>query len=304
VLLTANDAQYVKWQSRIMYFYYKKVKAENPNSGFGGFTRILHSGREDNLMHEIPTVVVDPLPPGTDEGYVVLHRPYAFKQWLERYADGIEEEFVLMSEPDHLYLRPMPLLATPLKAAAFPFFYINPMDPKYTPIVQRFNKVKAPMSMFAPIGNSPVMISKTSLKKVVPLWHELAVTMKKDPEANAAFGWVVEMWAYSIASAQAGVTYQLFPEMALQPPWDTEFKLGGMDAYMIHYTYGDDFDDSGRFTPGKVGSWHFDKRDYMAKAPEKQTPPPLAANKVVHKLIEMLNTAIDEIPKGGTPWGI
>ena len=31
-----------------------------------------------------------------------------------------------MSEPDHLYLRPMPLLATEKKAAAFPFFYINP----------------------------------------------------------------------------------------------------------------------------------------------------------------------------------
>ena len=49
-----------------------------------------------------------------------------------------------------------------------------PEDPKFTPIVQRFNDVKAPISMFAPIGNSPVMISKTALKKVVPLWHELA----------------------------------------------------------------------------------------------------------------------------------
>jgi len=52
-----------------------------------------------------------PCPPSiNDEGYVVLHRPYAFKQWLEKYADTIEEEYVLMSEPDHLYLRGMPLL--------------------------------------------------------------------------------------------------------------------------------------------------------------------------------------------------
>lgn len=216
-----------------------------------------------------------------------------------------EEEYVLMSEPDHLYLRPMPLLATPKRAAAFPFFYIDPKDPKFTPIVQRFNEANAPLSMFAPIGNSPVMISKTSLKKVVPLWHDLAVKMKKDPEANNAFGWVVEMWAYSIASAQVGVEYNLFPEMMLQPPWDATFKLQGKDAYMIHYTYGDDFDESGRFTPGKVGAWHFDKRDYMVKAPEKLAPPPRGANAVVHKLIDMINTAIDEIPKnGGLPWGI
>jgi hypothetical protein len=32
----------------------------------GGFTRILHSGKADNLMDEIPTVVVDPLPEGLD----------------------------------------------------------------------------------------------------------------------------------------------------------------------------------------------------------------------------------------------
>jgi hypothetical protein len=28
----------------------------------GGFTRLLHSGKPDDLMDEIPTVVVDPLP--------------------------------------------------------------------------------------------------------------------------------------------------------------------------------------------------------------------------------------------------
>jgi hypothetical protein len=46
-------------------------------------------------------------------------------------------------------------------------------------------------------------------------------------EANQAFGWVVEMWAYSIASAQAGVEYNLHPEMMLQPPWDATFQLAG-----------------------------------------------------------------------------
>jgi hypothetical protein len=28
----------------------------------GGFTRLLHSGHADDLMDEIPTMVVDPLP--------------------------------------------------------------------------------------------------------------------------------------------------------------------------------------------------------------------------------------------------
>ena len=65
VALTATDAPYNKWQCRIMYYWYKQKKAL-PGSDMGGFTRILHSGNRDNLMDEIPTFVVDPLPPGLD----------------------------------------------------------------------------------------------------------------------------------------------------------------------------------------------------------------------------------------------
>lgn len=65
VALTATDAPYSKWQCRIMYYWYKKVK-DMPGSEMGGFTRVLHSGEPDNLMDEIPTFVVDPLPAGMD----------------------------------------------------------------------------------------------------------------------------------------------------------------------------------------------------------------------------------------------
>lgn len=65
VALTATDAPYNKWQCRIMYYWYKKQRGL-PGSEMGGFTRILHSGKADNLMDEIPTAVVDPLPAGLD----------------------------------------------------------------------------------------------------------------------------------------------------------------------------------------------------------------------------------------------
>lgn len=45
----------------------------------GGFTRILHSGEADDLMDEVPTVVVDKLPESAlkNSSYVVLNRPCA-----------------------------------------------------------------------------------------------------------------------------------------------------------------------------------------------------------------------------------
>lgn len=71
VALTATDAAYSKWQCRIMYYWYKRMK-ERDGSDMGGFTRVLHSGKPDNLMEEIPTFVVDPLPEGLDRVSISL----------------------------------------------------------------------------------------------------------------------------------------------------------------------------------------------------------------------------------------
>ena len=71
VALTATDSAYNQWQCRIMYYWYKKVK-DLHGSEMGKFTRILHSGRPDQLMDEIPTFVVDPLPEGLDRVNIFL----------------------------------------------------------------------------------------------------------------------------------------------------------------------------------------------------------------------------------------
>lgn len=66
--VTASDSVYNTWQCRVMYYWFKKARAEaGPDGEMGGFTRILHSGRLDQFMEEIPTFVADPLPPGMDQ---------------------------------------------------------------------------------------------------------------------------------------------------------------------------------------------------------------------------------------------
>lgn len=75
VAVTATDAAYSQWQCRIMYYWYKKMK-DMPGSAMGKFTRILHSGRGDQLMNEIPTFVVDPLPEGLDRVCTFTFLPF------------------------------------------------------------------------------------------------------------------------------------------------------------------------------------------------------------------------------------
>lgn len=287
--LTATDSSYNRWQCRVMYYWHKKFSSQ-PGSDMGGFTRVLHSGKPDNLMDEIPTFVVDPLPPGLDQGYIVLNRPWAFVQWLKQ-AD-IEEEYILMAEPDHIIVKPIPNLATEHLPAAFPFFYITPE--KYETVVRKFfPKDKGPVTNIDPIGNSPVIISKASLEKIAPSWLNVSLAMKNDPEADKAFGWVLEMYGYAIASALHGVRHALRKDFMIQPPWDLEVA----EKFIIHYTYGCDYDMKGKLTYGKIGEWRFDKRSYDKGAPPRNLslPPPGVPESVV-TLVKMVNEATSNIP--------
>lgn len=79
VALTATADPYSRWQSRIMYYWYKAIKAQSDGSAeMGGFTRVLHTGKPDRLMDEIPTFVVDPLPPGVDRVSILSLYLYFF----------------------------------------------------------------------------------------------------------------------------------------------------------------------------------------------------------------------------------
>ncbi|CAK9218283.1 unnamed protein product [Sphagnum jensenii] len=289
VAVTANDSPYNRWQTRIMYYWYKKFK-DDPLSEMGGFTRILHSGKPDNVMDEIPTVVVDPLPEGEDRGYVVLNRPWAFVQWLRK--ANIEEDYIMMAEPDHVFIKPLPNLASELMPAAFPFFYIEPK--KNEAVLRKFYpEEKGPITNIDPIGNSPVIIQKAYLEKIAPTWANVSINMKDDPEADTTFGWVLEMYGYATASALHDVQHILVKDFMLQPPWDTE--LG--DKYIIHYTYGCDYNMQGKLTYGTIGEWRFDKRSFTTGAPPKNLPmPPLGVPETVVTLVRMVNEATANIP--------
>ena len=67
----------------------------------------------------------------------MLNRPYAIVQWLS--AAVFPERYVLMCEPDHIWLRPMPnLMASDARPAAFPFFYIEPAKKDFRHITEKF----------------------------------------------------------------------------------------------------------------------------------------------------------------------
>lgn len=118
-LTTPNHAH----RAQVNFYSYQKVKAAHPGGPMGGYTRVLHSGVPDDIHHLVPTVLVSPLPPGLDRGYGPMHRPWALAQWLA--CARVREEFILMTEPDHVFVAPPALLATAAAPAAYPFWYVD-----------------------------------------------------------------------------------------------------------------------------------------------------------------------------------
>ncbi|KAL0435330.1 UNVERIFIED_CONTAM: Hydroxyproline O-arabinosyltransferase RDN2 [Sesamum radiatum] len=246
VALTATDAPYSKWQCRIMYYWYKKMK-DVPGSDMG-----------------------DPLPEGLDRGYIVLNRPWAFVQWLEKAT--IEEEYILMAEPDHIFVNPLPNLAHGDHPAAFPFFYIKPAENEKI-MRKYYPEEMGPVTNVDPIGNSPVIIKKSILEKIAPTWMNVSLRMKDDPETDKAFGWVLEMYGYAVASALHGVRHILRKDFMLQ----------------------------GELTYGKIGEWRFDKRSHLRGPPPRNLslPPPGVPESVV-RLVKAVNEASANIPNWDT----
>lgn len=97
--------------------------------------------------------------------------------------------------------------------------------------------------------------------KVCPKWVALTAALENDAEAKEAFGWVREMYAYSMAAALAGVKHATpappSSPLMVQPPADDAAGA----ACIVHYTWGAVFHEGSR--DGKE-VWRWDKREYAA----------------------------------------
>lgn len=81
--------------------------------------------------------------------------------------------YILMAEPDHIFVNPLPNLARGGHPAGFPFFYIKPNEHKK--IIQKFYPEEmGPVGNVDPIGNSPVIIKKVKFYFALQLWLMLS----------------------------------------------------------------------------------------------------------------------------------
>ena len=293
VVVTADSNDYMHWQMLSLYHSYKKAYAA-PGSSFAAFTRILHTGEADTLMEVFPTVVV-PKGPKPDEGAPPIQRPPALIAWLELAPP--EEPYVLMLEPDHILLHPVPLGdVAPGRSAAYYFSYVS-FEDHLEAFAPHLKAAGCPLEQAARTGNSPSLMHVDDLRAVAPGWRDISIALHDDEAVRKAVGWVGEMYGFALAACAAGLNVTLREsEFMLHPPFDTE--LG--EASIIHFTYPMELFANGSVAnpttvPKEERVWAFDKRYVKRDHPSGRiSVPPEGAPPAVLRTITAINEAVEE----------
>eukprot|EP01065_Artemidia_motanka_P001216 TRINITY_DN10561_c0_g1_i2.p1 TRINITY_DN10561_c0_g1~~TRINITY_DN10561_c0_g1_i2.p1 ORF type:complete len:551 (+),score=188.13 TRINITY_DN10561_c0_g1_i2:56-1708(+) len=304
MLLTAQGSVYQMWQSRMMYFHYMKQKARDSCRVMGEFTRLVACKPETipKWKDEVPSFYVEQLSDDDTKkfkGYGVINRPYSVLQWLQ-HAEGmaaVREDYIFIAETDHLFMRPMPNLATPNTPVAYKFGYMGP-NPGHMSFMKRVWP-GADYKAVQPGGPSPIIMHKRQVREITQTWYETARGLKMDPEADKALGWVIEMWGYVISAARLGIVHKMLPKLQIEPGAASKVPAGFVDEYYIyHFTYGMEYMLDGRPCPAHtIGEWSLDKRHYGGSYPPRDLqPPPDAASPAAKWLHRAWNEASAGVP--------
>ena len=325
VVLSSGGGGRALWQDEVCYYWYQRAKKAYPDSAMGGFTRLLHASQDDELSLRIPTVRVDPavLDATNVKKYPPLSRPLAFKMLMEMEDNGIEEDYIMMIENDHFFLKPVPNWATPTRPAAYPFHYMV-FDDKVD-LFKKYNKRSRPVDPknLYPTGSSPTIMHKRQLKEISQLWPQLTAEMFRDEVARQQLGWVLEMYTFVFAAAMAKsgpINFTLRPDFMLEPPWDKGFTVNRCvsdeappcpkrEAHIIHYSFALDFDKNGEVVPGTSGWVGRTAFRYSTKKSARlpyinlSALPPLLSEKqpLSWRLFEMLEEATRKL-RSGEAW--
>ncbi|KAL1508604.1 hypothetical protein AB1Y20_004701 [Prymnesium parvum] len=299
-ILTAQQSLYQQWQTKIFYYHFKKAQAAGgPCTEMVGFTRLL-AGRGDNLMESIPTVAIGEVGHDKTRGFMVINRPWTLQEFVKRaeFSERIKEDYVYIAETDHLLLKDIPNRATPELNVAFFFPYMSPVPAQQSAVVKRY--YTGDHLDVQPVGGSPAIMHVNNLKKLAPLWFDLSVELKADREADRAFGWVLEMWGYSLACARLGVKHFVWQQLQIEPSSAWHQDVSAEDPFIYHYTFGVEYSREGVPVVGSVGEWSLDKRHYFGAAPpDKLEPPPACAQECAWTWWRMFSEAIGNLSANG-----
>jgi hypothetical protein len=260
-IVSFEPGDYQDWQVALLVHTHRRVAQE-------GHLTALASVKTGSALRDYDGIEVVPTRwmsrhPLTKDSYPPYNKPASFCDYFT--SVPCRDELLLLVDPDMVFVKPWNRDGDDPVAEATSY-----MDPvaRGKNIIKRHCKRNS--DKVQPIG-FPLIIPEQELRSIVDRWYVLTEEMRDDRLTRKEAGWVCEMWSFSVAAAECGVSFRVerrcsFSNENLHP-----------DSCLIHYTYP---------TSSRSG-FQWDKRGYRAWNPM----PPLkddvpTGGRVLHELIE------------------
>lgn len=220
-VVSASDSIYQYWQTELLWESFKESKQP------GNFLGLINSQSETpENKFSCPVLVTKPysIHPVTNDDYPPYNKPASICQWLNK--EKCYRGSVLLIDPDCIFTRSLVRFPKSKKTFCDQTWYLDPKSDTGNYLVKRFCRKNA--GIVAP-SMIPVFILKEDLAEMSARWLEITESIRSDSESKEKAGWVAEMWAYSIACAEYGISQTL--EKLSCYPNDEHIQS------IIHYCY-------------------------------------------------------------------
>lgn len=245
-VITASNSPYQFWQLELAYHSFCQVRQG------GDFLVLLAKDEAEELCRPlgVPYRCFAPCSPHPKTGdvYAPYNKPGLLRQWLQ---EMVPYRHLHLIDPDCVFSRPIKeSVAVVGQPHADSIWFMDPTHVKGHFILDRHCRTRIQHAQPLAV---PLLIATEDLRLIVDRWYTATEDIRQDKVCGEKWPWVEEMWAYVVASAEAGLNHRIGKRQSLTDDDDVQ--------PIIHYSY-----------PIKNGDWRWSKRDYrpweIINAPE------------------------------------
>jgi hypothetical protein len=258
-MVSFEPGNYQDWQVELLAYTHRKVGQEGPLTALAS----VKSGAKlkDYGIEVIRTRWMSKHPL-TKDHYPPYNKPASFCDYFS--ITPYRGEMLLLVDPDMVFVKPWDHSGD--VSVAEETAYMRPECGRN--VIKRHCKRNA--DKVQPVG-FPLIIAEEEFRSITDRWYILTEEMRGNKLTCKEVNWVVEMWAFSVAAAECGISFQVerrcsFSNENLNPSHS-----------LIHYTYP---------TTSKSG-FLWDKRQYKPWSPMPKLKSDVpTAGETLHQIIE------------------
>ena len=253
-VFSTNDSPYMKWQSDLLEYSWKRVGQE------GALIRLVATDNpnalpEHRFAHSVATTLRD-VHPDTGDAYPIYNKPASFLEWLYREKP---EGTILFVDPDCVFRKPVTrrvVPGSPVSQKWIDHTLTTPSKENPFGLGSEFaflNDHCARVDLPTDPVMIPTLIHTRDMRMICARWFELCSIIRQNlTRPNGDKVWESDMFAYLVACAEYGLRHEE-ASLGICTNWDPK---DAPETPIIHYCQSIlDKDDDEHFNKFRYEPW-------------------------------------------------